>query len=653
MTRWLPLLFCALPPAHPAVKHIYVVERTDVVNSRYERVIAKAHFSLDPSLPANRIITDIDLAPKNEEGNVTFTADLYVLKPRNPVEGNGTVLFEVSNRGRKGMISMFNRGARGSSDPRTPEDFGDRFLLEQGYTLVWLGWQPDVPKEPGVLRMDAPVAKGVTGLVRSEIVVDRVTNRHTLADRTHIPYPAANPDDPAIQMTVRDLPEGPRRAIPRNKWRFADPGAVTYDDGFQPAKFYEVVYTAKDPWIIGLGPAGIRDLISFLKYTNDGVILLGEQSRHIKRAVGFGTSQSGRFLRTFLYYGFNADEKGRKVFDGVWAHVAGAGRGSFNHRFAQPSRDGHPTLNSFYPTDLFPFTDLDETDPDTGITASLLERARKDNVVPKIFYTNGSYEYWGRAASLIHMTPDGKKDAPLPPTTRAYFLTGTQHGPGQFPPSKNNTQNLANPNDYRFLMRGLLARMQTWVKDNQEPPPSQIPRVDKDQLVSVGAVQFPKIPGVPMATRPLRAWHVDFGPEFATRGIVTQDPPKVGKPFPLMLPQTDRDGNETSGIRLPEIQVPLGSYAGWNLRDASIGSPNEIFNMVGSYIPFARTRAEREKNNDPRPSIEERYPTRQAFLDKIREAANRLAGDGFILASDIPELLERAGKQWDYSTGSR
>jgi len=376
MTRWLcASLFVLLPAAQSAVQHIYVVERSDVAGTRYERIIAKAHFALDPKLTANRIITDIDLAPKNEDGKVQFSADLYVLKPRNPADSNGTALFEVSNRGGKGMITMFDRGARASMDPRTLEEFGDRFLLEQGYTLVWLGWQPDVPVRDGILRMYAPVAKGVTGLVRAEITVDRVTNTHTLADRTHIPYNVANPDDPKVQLTVRDLPDSARKTIPRAKWRFADAGSVTYDDGFQPGKFYEVVYTSKDPWIIGLGPAGIRDLMSFFKYADDGVILLGQESKHIKRAVGFGTSQSGRFLRTFLYYGFNADEKGRKVFDGVWAHVAGAGRGSFNHRFAQPSRDGHPTLNTFYPTDIFPFTDLPETDPDTGTSGALLAKA--------------------------------------------------------------------------------------------------------------------------------------------------------------------------------------------------------------------------------------------------------------------------------------
>ncbi len=652
MLPWvLALTLAGATCASAAVTRLRLVDRSDVLDGRsfgsagpYERILAKAHFAVDPKLAANGIITDISLAPRNDAGLVEFAADLYVLKPRDPAKGNGTLLFEVSNRGRKGMLGMFDR-ASGSLDPSTQAEFGDNFLLDRGFTLVWLGWQSDVPDDPGLMRLSTQVAKGVTGLVRAEFVFDRKETLASLADRNHAAYAVADPGDTSIQLTVRDHADSPRRTVPRDRWRFADATHVEMASGFEPGKLYEVVYRSKDAPLVGLGPAAVRDIIAFFKH-DGSPFLLGDQPHFIKRAIGFGTSQSGRFLRTFLFYGFNADEKGRRVFDGVWAHVAGAGRGSFNHRFAQPSRDGHPFLNTFYPTDIFPFTDLDETDAETGATGGILSRAAKANVVPKIFYTNGSYEYWGRAASLIHTSPDGKNDAPLAPDTRVYFLAGTQHG-ANAAPTKHGTQNLANPADYRWPMRALLVAMQAWLAEGKQPPESQYPRIAKDELVPVAAMPFAKIPGFNTPTRPKLAWRADFGPDFATRGVLSIEPPKVGKPFSVLLPKVDEDNNETSGIRMPELRVPLATYTGWNLRDPSIGAPDELFSMVGSFIPFARTKAERRKTGDPRPSIEERYKDREDYLARAKAAAQELVRGGYLLDSDAAPVVEQCGKLWD------
>jgi hypothetical protein len=390
--------------------------------------------------------------------------------------------------------------------------------------------------------------------------------------------------------------------IPRKSWKFAheekgkavpDLTQVFMSSGFEPGRIYEVVYKARDPVLVGLGPAGIRDFISFMKYgiPTGGQVLLGDQRRYIKRAIGFGTSQSGRFLRTFLYYGFNGDERNRRVFDGVWAHVAGAGRGSFNHRFAQPSRDGHPFMNTLYPSDIFPFTDLDETDPVSGRTDGILHRASEAGVVPRIFYTNGSYEYWGRAASLIHTSPDGRTDAPLHKDTRIYFFRGTQHGPAPFPPQRSSTRNLANPTDFRWSMRALLVAMNRWVTDGTEPPASQYPRISEGQLVHLEGVKFPKIPSVQFPVRLHLAYHADYGPQFRTKGIVSIEPPRVGSPFTVLVPQMDTDGNETCGIPMPEVKAPVATLTGWNLRDPKLGAPDELYSMAGSFIPFARTKA--------------------------------------------------------------
>ena len=656
----LALCLAGLSPA--ALLRIELSQRSDILGGQsfgpagsYERLIGKAYFAVDPANPANRIVSDIDKAPKNSQGLVEFSADLYILKPRNPARGNGAVLFEVSNRGRKGMLGMYDH-AEGSLDPRTPEQFGDDFLLNQGYTLAWLGWEFDVPPAEGLMRLYAPIARDagrpIEGLVRSEFIVDRTETRLSLGDRLQVPYKPVNPDDPALALTVRDTREGERRPIPRADWRIENGTHVVMPAGFQPGRIYELVYTAQDPVLVGLGPTGVRDLISYLKYGGADTVL-GDSHNQVKRAYGFGISQSGRFLRTYLYYGFNRDEKNRQVFDGVLAHVAGAARGSFNFRFAQPSRDGHPFMNLFYPTDIFPFTDLPETDPETGLTDGLLVRAIKDHTVPKIFYSNSAYEYWGRAASLIHISIDGRKDANIPDTTRIYFLAGGQHGPAGFPPPKPHTQNISNPNDYRWAMRALLLAMDRWVRDGKEPPPSQYPRIAQDTLVPLGAVQFPNIPGVAVPKHVQLAYRVDYGPEFRTAGIITIEPPKVGRAFPIFLPQVDRDGNETAGIRMPELQVPLATYTGWNLRSPDIGAPDQLNSMIGSFIPFERTQADRELHHDPRPSIAERYSGRADYLGRIEAAARKLSAGGYLLESDIPQIVEHSATEWEYLSGTR
>lgn len=625
------LFASCLATARAAVTRVEIVERAPLpAYPGYERVVGKIHFAVDPRLAANRIITDLDLAPRNAQGMVEFAADLFMLKPLDAAKSNGTALFEVSNRGGRGMLAMFDLG--GKPDPRTADELGDPLLFEQGFTLVWVGWEWDVPRRPGVLALDAPRAPGITGVVRAEIIRNQRVYRASLGDRAQTPYRVINPD--IAIMTWRDDPTAPGQTVPRAQWRFTPDGAsVEFDPGFAPGRIYEVIYQAKDPVVSGLGPAAIRDYISYLK-----------QRGVVKRAIGFGTSQSGRFLRAFVYDGFNGDERGARVFDGLWPHVGGAGRGSFNLRFGQPSRDGHARLNLFYPTDVFPFTDLPQTD--SGITDSLLGRAMAQHVVPKIFYTNGSYEYWGRGAALIHTTVDGRRDFAPGPDSRIYYIAGTQHGPAA-KPVRHATENPANPQDYRFALRALLLDLNAWVTDGVAPPESRLPLIARKQLVTPAALAFPRIPGVHLPTAPYRVYRLNFGPLFRSQGIITFEPPKIGRPFPTLVPQVDADGNETAGIRLPEQLVPLATYTGWNLRTAAIGAPGVMYDMVGSFLPFARTRAERERTGDPRPSIEERYPSREDYLREVRAAGEALAGKRLVLASDVPRITDRAAARWD------
>lgn len=658
--KTLVALVLVAAPAYADVVRIEVKSRADVLNGQafgatgpYEKLSGLIYFSIDPRNSANQIIADIDKAPTNAAGRVEFSSDFYLIKPKDPSRSNGTVLYEVSNRGGKGMLSFFNLGA-GGADPSTAPQFGNGFLLEQGFTLLWVGWQFDVPQRDGLVRVFAPIAReadgrSIQGLVRSDFVVTETSRQASLADRNHVAYAVATANDPSAVLTVRDSVEGARRTIPREQWQFTeDGGGVRMSAGFEPKRIYEVVYRAQNPTVVGVGPAAIRDTVSRLKYGASSE--LGLAAGSIKRAIAFGISQSGRFLRTYLYYGFNEDEAHRMVFDGVMAHVAGSGRGSFNHRFAQPSRDGHPFINFFYPTDIFPFTDDPQRDPESGIVDGLLTHSGKPQFQPKVFYTNTSYEYWGRAASLFHTTVDGQKDMPLPANVRGYLLSAGQHGVATFPPTRTIGQQMNNPLDYRWVMRTLLMSMHRWTADGVAPPPSALPRVADGSLVPPDKLKFPALPSVNIAKTPHKAYHANYGPDFITKGIVSQEPPTIGSAFPILVPQVDVDGNEVAGVRVPELTVPLATYTGWNLFNERSGPTEVLSSMQGSFIPLARSRAERERANDPRRSVDERYQSRDQYLSMITKAANDLATKGYLLKTDVPAIVEQASARWDYVT---
>jgi hypothetical protein len=647
--------------ANAKVTRIEVLSRSDVLAGRafgdcgaYEKVIARVYFEIDPRDSHNRQIVDIDKAPRNARGKVEFSADLYLLKPKDMNRGNNAVLLEIPNRGGKALLRFFNR-ARSSPDPSTEAEFGDGFLMNQGFTLCWLGWQFDVPNAESAMRLYPPVAtdngKAITGLVRADFVFNSKVYDASLGHRGQNAYPVMDPENQDYVLTVRDTILGERQKVARGEWQFArvvngkpvaDPTYIYLKSGFEPGKIYELVYRAQNPVIVGTGLAAARDLISFFKYQPGALV-------SVRRAYGFGISQTGRFLRHFLYEGFNADERNRQVFDGIDAHVAGGGRGSFNYRFAEASRDASAFSTFLYPTDTFPFTDVEQTDPETGERDGLLTHA-KNQPLPKIFYTFSSYEYWGRAASLIHTSIDGKSDAPMMNNTRIYFFAGGQHGPAAFPPTKPTSRELASPNDYLWSMRAILVALDRWVKDGTSPPPSRYPRISDGTLVRPDAVRFPKIPGVEFPKRIHEAYRVDYGPQFKTRGIASLEPPRVGRAFPMLVPQVDSDGIDLGGIRMPEVAVPLATYTGWNLRDPKMGAPDELVDFLGSYIPFARTRAEREQANDPRPSIEERYQSRDHYLALCKEAVRKLIREGYLLRQDNAAVLNRAVEYWVYAT---
>jgi hypothetical protein len=637
------------------------IERREVVlNGRafgaagpYEKLIGKVDFALDPNLPRNDIIVDLKLGPRNPRGEVEAAADFYLLKPLDMARANGRLFYEVGNRGGKSMLATFQKAA-GSVDPSTEAEFGDGALMRQGFTLLWMGWQWDVPERAGVMRMDIPIAsdngRRITGLVRGNFILNERAATASVADRNHKAYPVLDRTSPENIMTVRDEPTAKGQIVPRSKWRFVDDGTVAIDGGFEPGRIYDVVYRTADPRIVGFGLSGTRDLVSFVKYDTSAQ----NPARGIKLALGWGVSQSGRFLRHFLYQGFNEDEQGRRVFDGVFDQVGGAGRGSFNHRFGQASRDALQYFNILFPVDLFPFTDGPETDPETGATDGVLARAERTGTAPKVFHLLTNSEYFNRAGSLVHTDPTGTRDADLPANTRVYMIASAPHGPGPFPPASNVGGGMVgraalNPLNYSPAVRALFRALDRWVTDDVLPPPSLYPRFADGTLTSPDKAGWPDVPGYQLPQQPLRAFHLNFGADWA-KGIVSVEPPEIGKPFVVRVPAVDADGNVRSGIRLPDIAVPLATHAGWNYRDTSIGAPDKLAGEIGSYIPFARTRADRERTHDPRLSIEERYRNRDEYVGRFAAATLDLVQRGYLLAEDVADLLKHAGEHYDWST---
>jgi hypothetical protein len=652
---WFAILL-ALPIAHARLVQIRIERREPVLNSKtfapsgpYEKLTGKIEFALDPALTQNAQIVDLALAPHNSRGEVEFSADFYLLKPVDPARGNGRLLYEVGNRGGKSLLRTFQK-ATPSDDPKSEADFGDGLLMRQGYALLWMGWQWDVPT--GRMSMNMPIATDhgapITGLLRGNFILDARSPTAPLADRNHKAYPLADPASQDAFMTVRDATAAPPQRISREKWHFVDDITVALDGGFEPGRIYDVVYRAKDPRVVGTDFSGTRDLIAFLKHAT-----AGNPIPTIRYAYGWGVSQSGRFLRDFLYQGFNEDEQGRQVFDGVIDEVGGAGRGSFNHRFAQASRDAEEFFNFLYPVDMFPFTDSEETDPDTNQTGSLLARAEARHVAPKLFHILSNSEYFNRAGSLIHTDPTGARDIDPPANVRIYSIASGPHFFGPFPPS--HAPNLAaalSPLNRGPIVRALLAALDSWVTEGEAPPPSQFPHIADGTLTKSSAAGWPKIPGFLFPPPTLITYRLDFGPKWQ-QGIVDFEPPYIGKPFAALVPAVDRDGNAKAGIHLPAVSVPIATYSGWNYRAKGLGAENQFAGEAGSIIPFAKTKADRESTGDSRLSIEERYQSRTDYIGRVALAAKQLVNQHYLLPQDVPDLIDFAAAQYEWATSNR
>jgi hypothetical protein len=634
----------------------------------YEELKGRLHLSVDPAHPANVRVTDLALAPRDPAGRVGFTADLSILLPIDRRCASGRVLLDVVNRGNTVAVPNFNRATRPAfglgADPHPPIDVGDGFLMRRGFVVASCGWQCDVPRVPGLFRLEAPEAHGPAGeRLQGPVLVQLQTPERVphlmLSDRGHVPYEAANLEEEGAVLTVRDHLDGEAETVPRGRWRFArddrgravaDPMHVWHQGGFDPGRIYQVTYTAIGAPVLGLGPVALRDCAAWLKHG-------GEAASHpapgvLRWAYAYGRSQTGRLLRTLVYDDLNVDEHRRDALDGIIANVAGGMRGEFNQRFGQNSKDRPNAM-----AHLFPFTDQPQSDPLTGRTGALHARLDARRSPLKVMYTNSSAEYHRGDASLIHTDVDGKADHAQGPHTRVYHFAGTEHGLGIWPPTDTQVapadpgapveraQHLRSVVDYAPLLRACLVNLDRWITEGIEPPESLRPRVSDATAVAPEALAptFAAIPAARYPRRHARPLRLDF----------TTLPPRPGSAWGSLVSAVDADGNETGGIRLPQISVPLATHAGWNLRHPDIGGSEQLLVFAGATIPFAWARSDRETARDPRWSIEERYPSRDAYLARVRDAGVTLAGQRYMLAEDIELCVALAARLWDWLAARR
>jgi hypothetical protein len=647
-------------PAQARVERIEILSRELFADGMafgstgpYQKLRGRAWFALDPNAAANAPIADLMLAPRDGRGLVTFSAEFLMLRPADPLLGNGSLLYEVNNRGNIVMLSQLDE-APFTNDPKIAADAGNGFLFRHGFSLLWSAWATDVATTPGDNRLllHAPVAtengKPITGKVAYDLIADAPAPTATFAGMVGTVYPFASEGAPDAQLTERDRPEGERHQFARSNWTFvpvengSTPTQIRLQGGFQPGHIYELTYTARDPIVVALGMAGIRDLLSYLR-TNP---LDGQPPT--PRHLIFGISQSGRLIQTMLLRGLHVDEMGRPAFDGAFIHVAGGGKGSFDYRFAMPTRHFSVLEDHIYPTDFFPFTTTTERDPLTGAEASILDRPRVLGSVPKLLYVNNSSEYWNRAASLISVEPAGQHDVPPAAEARIYMIAGAQHYVGR-QRDRGIFTSCVNTLDHYRAMRALIVALEHWVADGTPPPPSTYPRIADSTLTTVGRYNeiFPKIPGFQLPESNLRPPRLDFGKRFESGRIAETIPPISGPPFETLVPKPNADGLDEGGIELPEVLVPLGTRTGFNTRSKAAGFPWATARWDGSFVPFPRTEPERQAEGDPRPSLESRYASRADYETKVRAAAVKVVEQGFLLPEDVDVLVTEAGDLYD------
>ena len=620
---------------------------------QYEKVRMRAFGEVDPNDPRNAGIADIQLAPRDARGMVEYSMDVFVLKPVVLANGNHRLLYYMNNRGNLdsalfpsiGVLSVFNDNS-GGNDPTTASHAGNGFLMRRGYTIVSSGWDAGVAPGGNRLTISVPVAKSpdgspIVGPSLEEFVIDNAT---TIA--AGLTYPAATLDKSQASLTVRVHYDDPPVTIPATGWEYGNNRTIRLlpaGTAFTRGRLYEFIYPARDPIVAGLGFAATRDLAAFLRHADEDDF---SQPNPLAGDVGaiyaFGVSQPARYMRDFVHLGFNEDEAGRRVFEGILNWEGGASGIFLNYRFAQAARTHRQHVGRWYPEREFPFANQVLFDPVTGKTDGRLRRCQASNSCPRIFEVNSSNEYWVKASSLLHTDPLGN-DLPDPPNVRFYLLSSLAHvastGPGI-------CQQPGNPIVPNVALRALLVALNEWISEDKTPPASRVPRRAEGTLVSSlprETMGFPSIPGVTYNGLMTRGDLFDFGP-FSNDGILTTLPPLfIGSPYPAFVPRTDADGNDVAGVRLPQIAVPLATYTGWSLRAAAFAG-DDLCDASGQKLAFGQTQAGRLAMGDTRLSIQERYPSHGAYVSAVAQAANNLRQQRLLLGEDVERIVEAAGE---------
>lgn len=596
----------------------------------YERIDAVAHFAIDPASERGKRIVDLEHAPVGEDGLVRYSTEVFMLRPANPDKGSGMLLYDVPNRGRVLSFILLERTDT-DTPPVTADDGGDGFLMGQGHTLVWSGWQTGLPDEG--IELTLPTLEGVTGPSREEIVFDAPGTVGMLP----LGYPAADTDPSMASLSVRRYPTDPRSTAPGLGFRYVSESEVEIrrPEGLDAGAIYEFIYPATDALPTGLGFTATSDLVSFLR-GGEGHDAEGAPTG-IDAAIALGISQSGRYLRDLVYQGFNADESGNRVFDAVMPYIAGSRKSFVNYRFGQQGRYSRQHEDHDYPGDQFPFAYVEVADPVSGRTDGVLSACDRTDTCPKVMHTDSSTEFWQGRAALVSTAPDGTA-LEMPDTVRLYFLAGLQHfAPFSAQSAMDGVCRFgSNPVAAMPVLRGLITAMASWALDDTPPPASRYPSVADGTLVPLAKLTLPDLPEddvIPVYNELLLRDHESL-------------PPVAGKPYPVLVPRVDEDGNPDGGIRLPRIAAPLGTHWGWNLRAEGFAE-GAMCGLTGSSIPFAPSTAD----GDGRPGVAERYPDEGAYVTAVRRAAEALVADGYMSSDDIGLETTRAAE--DYRAASR
>ena len=615
----------------------------------YEMLQGKVYFEIDPLAAINQAVVDVQLAKRLENGKVAFSTDISLLVPTDRSKINGSLIYEFNNRG--GMLLPY-------------VDAETNALFSRGFVFVSTGWIGELLPAGDKLRLFAPIAyegeKEIIGKIRVEIIGQKGKQRLNVNGSGHGAYEPTGRGYKTATLTKRMRATDPRTIIASDKFFIESSWAdypcerdglpkveLVMEDSFEANYIYELIYEAKNPIVQGLGFAGVRDIISFLRYEKvaENPLIDFNNKLFIDRTISFGISQSGRAIRMFIYEGFNEDEKGRQVFDGAMPMVAGAGMGFFNHRFASPTRFSTQRESHLFPADFFPFTYGDRKDALTGKTDGILRKASNKKVVPKIMHLQSSAEYWHRCAALMHIDPFEQKDVVLPINVRVYSIVG-QHGSGTGIPADKKAGTLAiNHNNYSPFVRSLIVALDDWISQDKTPPPSVYPTFKNGTLVSFKESGNDwKIPKVSYPKVIQQAYTADFGNDFETNKEITQHPPIIQATYPIFVAKLDTNNNEMGMLKHPAVSVPTGTYTGWNLRTKEMGAAGDLLRLTGGYIPFATTKKKRMSTGDKRLSIKERYKNFQTYLVAYEEATLELFKKGYLLEEELTGIKALAKK---------